>query len=98
MKQVVEFTELLTKAEDFVSVQTDKTMSRTFESIDDYKRKVIAHLAADAEVVSTEMLTNEKELVLLELEKYSDLLLYQETGYISNKINLAGVPSPRLLV
>ena len=98
MKQVVEFTELLTKAEDLVSVQTDSTMSRTFESIDDYERKVIAHLAADAKVVSTEILTNEKDVALLELEKYTELLSYQEMGYISNKINSAGVPSPRLLV
>ena len=37
MKQVVEFTELLMKAEDLVSVQTDKIMSSTFKSIDGYK-------------------------------------------------------------
>ena len=59
---------------------------------------MLAHLAADAEVVSTEMLTNEKELALLKLEQYSDLLSIQEMGHISNKILSAGVPSPRLLV
>ena len=59
---------------------------------------MLAYLADNAKVVSTEMLTNEKDVALFELEKYTELLSYQEMGYISNKINSAGVPSPRLLV